>query len=140
MAKRSDELVGGSFHNVTITSTINDLMLVLGEPQVFDNTGRDKVNVEWSVITNKGFYFTIYDWKEYRVLGLDETIRFHIGSTGGRIQEYEAVGELISDIQCAIDEAKTAILLDKQIKSKLGKDAFNALNELNELNKFEDAQ
>lgn len=134
MAKRSDELVGCSFHNVTITTTINDLILVLGEPQVFDNTGCDKVNVEWSAVTNKGFYFTIYDWKEYRVLDLDETIRFHIGSTKGCIQEYEAVDELISDIQLATGEANAAVLHDKQIKSKLCKDAFNTLN------KSEDAQ
>ncbi|MFW9948528.1 MAG: hypothetical protein ACFFKA_00205 [Candidatus Thorarchaeota archaeon] len=68
-----------SFHNVYLTSTINELSNILGEPQCYENTGKDKVNVQWNCITDDGIKFTIYDWKEYRVLDLDESVEFHIG-------------------------------------------------------------
>jgi hypothetical protein len=46
---------------------------------VEDNTGRDKVNFEWICETKNGTIFTIYDWKEYRRIRLDEEIEWHIG-------------------------------------------------------------
>lgn len=70
---------GTSFHDVTIKTSINQLTKVLGEPSIQDNTGEDKVNVEWEVITDDGTVGTIYDWKEYRRLGGDDLIEFHIG-------------------------------------------------------------
>ena len=70
---------GTSFHDVTIKTSINQLIKVLGEPNIQDNTGEDKVNVEWEVITEDGIIGTIYDWKEYRRLGEDDLIEFHIG-------------------------------------------------------------
>ena len=122
MAKGISTWVGGSSHNVTITATVNELVSVLGKPNVFDNTGEDKVNFDWNAETDNGFQFTVYDWKEYRVLDLDEPIRFHIGSVGGAIQEWEAVDELEKDI-------KDKRLLD----SGLELEAFNALTELNDI-------
>jgi hypothetical protein len=70
---------GTSFYDVTIKTSINQLTKVLGEPSIQDNTGEDKVNVEWQVITEDGVVGTIYDWKEYRRLGESEIIQFHIG-------------------------------------------------------------
>ena len=68
-----------SFHDVTIKTSINQLTKVLGEPSIQDNTGEDKVNVEWHVITEDGVVGTIYDWKEYRRLDRDDLVKFHIG-------------------------------------------------------------
>jgi len=68
-----------SFYDVTIKTSINQLTKVLGEPSIQDNTGEDKVNVEWEVITEDGVVGTIYDWKEYRRLDGDDLVKFHIG-------------------------------------------------------------
>lgn len=71
---------GTSFQDVTITTTVKKLIEKIGEPQYKQNSGEDKVNFEWVCETKDGTVFTIYDWKEYRELILDETIEFHIGS------------------------------------------------------------
>lgn len=81
MAKLTQQSVSGtSFHNVTIKATVNELMEILGEPSDMDNSGQDKVNVEWECETENGKPFTIYDWKEYRPIGYDELIEWHIGA------------------------------------------------------------
>ena len=72
-------LNGTSFHGVVINTSIKKLKSVLGEPTIQDNTGEDKVNVEWGVITKQGIVGTIYDWKEYRRLGENDIVQFHIG-------------------------------------------------------------
>lgn len=80
MAKLStQEPWGTSFHMQTITCSYNELVKALGQPQVEDNTGQDKVNFEWICETKNGTIFTIYDWKEYRRIRLDEEIEWHIG-------------------------------------------------------------
>lgn len=71
---------GTSFSHITVKTTVNKLTKALGEAQYNENTGGDKVNIEWSVETAAGDVATIYDWKEYREIGLDETIEFHIGA------------------------------------------------------------
>jgi phage terminase large subunit-like protein len=58
---------------------INELTKLLGEPSMEDNSGEDKVNVEWEVITEDGTVGTIYDWKEYKRLEGDDVVEFHIG-------------------------------------------------------------
>lgn len=75
---------GTSFHGSTILTTVNNLRLVLGEPESADNTGEDKVNFDWGksfTHNGKKIVFTVYDWKEYRVIDEDEVIEFHIGGT-----------------------------------------------------------
>ncbi len=81
MKKLTDlNLVNGtSFHGVVINTSIKKLKSVLGEPTIQDNTGEDKVNIEWGVITKQGIVGTIYDWKEYRRLGENDIVQFHIG-------------------------------------------------------------
>jgi hypothetical protein len=92
-----DEFTGGSFHNVYITSSINELTDVLGEPQMDDNNGHDKVNVEWNCITkDEGIKFYIYDWKYYRPLSMDEMVEFHIG--GKNFMETHTACELLLDM------------------------------------------
>jgi hypothetical protein len=60
---------------------------VLGEPQCFQNDGSDKTNIDYECETKTGDIFTIYDWKEYRPIGMNETIEFHIGGMSRAITE-----------------------------------------------------
>ena len=78
MKKTYKDVVGTSFYNVTLESSVRDLINVLGEPYD-NNTGDDKVNLEWEMETDNGDIFTVYDWKEYRILNKSEIIIFHIG-------------------------------------------------------------
>jgi hypothetical protein len=70
---------GTSFHNVTIKTSVNELIRVLGNPDDDSNTGEDKVNFEWICETIDGDVVTIYDYKEYRMIDVDEEIEFHLG-------------------------------------------------------------
>jgi len=80
MAKKTyQDTDGTSFHGVTIRATVDQLTKAFGEP--YDsNSGEDKVNFVWDMENNEGEVFTIYDWKEYRVLKSDEMITWHIGA------------------------------------------------------------
>jgi len=80
MKKSNSSTNGTSFHDVTIKASVNDLISILGEPTVQDNTGDDKVNFEWDCETEDGDVFTIYDWKEYKKIDENEIIEFHIGA------------------------------------------------------------
>jgi hypothetical protein len=84
MKKTYKEVSGTSFYNVTLESSVKDLTNVLGEPYD-NNTGDDKVNFEWEMETDNGDVFTVYDWKEYRVLNKSEIITFHIGGKNEEI-------------------------------------------------------
>jgi hypothetical protein len=79
MKKTFKDTTGTSFHNVTITTTVNELTRVLGEPEYKGNDGEDKINFEWECERENGDVITIYDWKNYRSIGLDEEIEFHLG-------------------------------------------------------------
>jgi len=70
---------GTSFFGTTIRTTVNNLIENIGEPTFEENTGDCKVNFEWELETESEKVFTIYDWKEYRPIGWDEEIEFHIG-------------------------------------------------------------
>ena len=63
--KRSNNTGGTSFHGVTLTTTPQQLIDALGEPQYFSNDGSDKTNMDYSLETEDEIAFTIYDWKEY---------------------------------------------------------------------------
>lgn len=80
MVKKTSRTISGtSFHGTIIEATPKQLIEVLGNPNHFYNDGQDKVNIEWDCETEDGEIFTIYDWKEYRILGMDEYVQFHIG-------------------------------------------------------------
>jgi hypothetical protein len=70
---------GTSFHGITIKTTVNELIRVLGNPQEDSNTGKDKVNFDWTCERENGDIVTIYDWKEYRMIDVNEEIEFHLG-------------------------------------------------------------
>lgn len=71
---------GASFYGSTFMATVKELEQILGEPSIRDNTGIDKVNLVWDMINKEGKLFTVYDWKEYRILPDNEPIQWHIGA------------------------------------------------------------
>ena len=80
MAKKTyQDTDGTSFHGITIRASVDQLTKAFGEPEN-NNTGEDKVNFVWDMETDEGEVFTIYDWKEYRVLRSDEIVTWHIGA------------------------------------------------------------
>ena len=79
--------IGTSFHDTIINASVNDLTKVLGEPQYDANHGTDKVNFEWMMELNDGSVFTVYDYKEYRVLDKREIIEWHVGGLNGLVTE-----------------------------------------------------
>jgi hypothetical protein len=79
MKKTEKSANGTSFHNTTITTSINELTRVLGEPSYTGDFSEDKVTVEWVCERKNGDVITIYDWKEYRWIDKNEKIEFHLG-------------------------------------------------------------
>ena len=79
MKKTFKDINGTSFHNITITTSVNELIRVLGEPEYSGNDGEDKINFLWECERENGDVITIYDWKEYRSLDINEEIEFHLG-------------------------------------------------------------
>lgn len=80
MVKKSKKsATGTSFHNVTVCCTPQQLIDLLGPAQWESNSGLDKTNFDWVCETEDGVLFTIYDWKYYRALDLNESVNWHIG-------------------------------------------------------------
>jgi len=68
-----------SFFDVTFVSTPDKLLKSLPSDALCeDNTGRDKANFNWTLVTDTGILFNIYDWKYYRPLDLNEPVIWHI--------------------------------------------------------------
>jgi hypothetical protein len=81
MAKKTYQSTDGtSFHGVTIRASVDQLTKAFGDPSMDSNWGEDKVNFEWEMETDEGEVFCIYDWKEYRPIGRDEFVTWHIGA------------------------------------------------------------
>jgi len=89
---------GTSFHDSVIRASVNELTKIIGEPDYDGNDGEDKTNFEWDMETEDGDVFTIYDWKEYRSIGLDEKIEWHIGGHSRSVTS-KAVRELSRALQ-----------------------------------------
>jgi hypothetical protein len=97
MAKKTyKNVTGTSFHDVTFKATVDQLTKAFGEPYD-NNSGDDKVNFEWDMETDEGDVFTIYDWKHYRKLDLDEVIEWHIGSLS-RMISWDALDEITKEL------------------------------------------
>lgn len=67
---------GTSFHGVTINATPNEMIQVLGAPTYLNG---DKTNIEWVRELDSADVFTVYDWKNYNGLEMDENVNWHIG-------------------------------------------------------------
>ena len=98
--------IGTSFHDTIINASVNDLTKVLGEPQYDTNHGTDKINFEWMMELNDGSVFTVYDYKEYRVLDKREIIEWHVGGLNGLVTERAKgfIKEALSGVKDEWDE------------------------------------
>ena len=96
MKKTVGNSSGTSFHGTTFVATPNQLVKIAKDLDAdFDDTndGQDKVNFDFEFETDNGDVFTVYDWKVYRSLRLDENVEWHIGSFDGK-GESDAIQEL----------------------------------------------
>ena len=85
MAKHTNQSGSGtSFHGVVFSATPQQLIDLFPDSYNEQNDGEDKVNFDFTLENENGDVFTIYDWKEYRPLEMNENIEWHIG---GRNQE-----------------------------------------------------
>jgi hypothetical protein len=84
---------GTSFHDTTFTTSVANLRKILGGPQSEQNDGEDKVNFDWTMETEDGTVFTVYDWKEYRPLEEDEEVEWHVGGRS-RADTEKALNEI----------------------------------------------
>ena len=81
MIKKTEQSANGtSFHSITIKTTLGKLRAAFGDPQGDYNDGSDKSNIDYVLETSNGDVFTVYDWKNYRPIGEDEVLDFHIGA------------------------------------------------------------
>jgi hypothetical protein len=69
---------GTSFLGTVIRTTPQKLVDLFPVSYYESNDGKDKVNFDFTLEVD-GEVVTIYDWKEYRKLKMDEEINFHIG-------------------------------------------------------------
>jgi hypothetical protein len=95
LTKKSTNMT--SFYDTTIICTANQLIAAIGKPQYAVNDAEEKINFEWECETKSGKVFTIYDWKEYRELDLNEKIKWHIGGFSF-MDTMEAKDELMAQI------------------------------------------
>lgn len=116
MKKSFKSPVGTSFHDSVINTTVNKLIKVLGKPVFGDNSGTDKINFEWVMELNSGDVFTVYDYKEYRVLDPNEIIEWHIGGMDKNVTDAALV-----EISLALNNVKDEWdqVIDNYKKTKL---------------------
>jgi hypothetical protein len=81
------DATGTSFHGSTFFATPNQVFAILGTPDYVSNTGEDKINYEWVRKIDSGDVFTVYDWKEYRQIGWDQRVEWHIGGRSKAVSE-----------------------------------------------------
>jgi hypothetical protein len=108
MKQTTKSPVGTSFHNTVITTTVNKLIKAIGKPSMHNNNGSDKINFEWRMELEDGTVFTVYDYKEYRKLDLDELIEFHIGGFNATSTE-RALIEICRAIDATRDQWDSVI-------------------------------
>lgn len=81
MAQHTRKSAGeASFHGVTLKATPQQLIDLFSNSVYEQNDGRDKTNFDFTLETESGKVFTIYDWKEYRPLRMDEVVEWHVGA------------------------------------------------------------
>lgn len=81
--KRADNSAlssGTSFHGHVFRATPQQLIDLFGPAHYSANDGEDKTNFDWTMILGGQVPFTIYDWKEYRTLKMNEKVEWHIGA------------------------------------------------------------
>lgn len=71
---------GTSFHGHVFRATPQQLIDLFGPAHYSSNDGEDKTNFDWTMLLGGEVPFTIYDWKEYRKLKMNEKVEWHIGA------------------------------------------------------------
>jgi len=114
--QNTNHVIGSSFHNDVVFATPNELRHILGEPDWDSNDGADKVNLEWYRQTPDGNIFTVYDYKEYRVLHPNEQIEWHIGGHD-RFTTHLAKQLLSEALQETADELRHSMNMGAKFKA-----------------------
>jgi len=70
---------GTSFYFVVFFATPKKLKELFPNSYYEQNNGKDKTNFDFTLETKSGNVFTIYDWKQYRKLKMNEIVEWHIG-------------------------------------------------------------
>lgn len=82
MAQHTRKSAGGtSFHGVTLKATPQQLIDLFPHSVYEQNDGRDKTNFDFTLQTESGKVFTIYDWNYYRKLRMDEVVEWRVGAS-----------------------------------------------------------
>lgn len=84
---------GTGFYDDVFQAKVSDLRTILGQPKFEHNDGQDKTNLDWTMETESGGIFTVYDWKYYRPLEEDELVEWHIGGHSGSVTD-QALNEI----------------------------------------------
>jgi hypothetical protein len=88
MAKATNRISDGtSFHGTTLKATPQQLIDLFPDSYYEENDGRDKVNFDFTLETEDGDVFTIYDWKYYEPLDMNEEIIWNLGANSLRVSE-----------------------------------------------------
>lgn len=95
-----------SHYSVTIVASIKTLTKLFGRPRIISDSVTNKVQFEWNVLYNNKIPFTIYDWKEYRIIPDDLLISWSIG-TLNRAQS-KIIENPLSDLVRKINYLKEA--------------------------------
>jgi hypothetical protein len=112
----TDRISGSSFHQDVIFATPNELKHILGAPIYDVNDGEDKVNIEWYMEMPDGNVFTVYDYKEYRVLHPNEQVEWHIGGHD-RFSTHLAKQLISEALQEAADELRHSMNMGAKFKA-----------------------
>jgi hypothetical protein len=72
------DFTGTSYHGDFIKASFFQLTHLFGLPSI--NSCEPKVNYEWELQSEDGISFTLYDWKYYRPLLIEEAIEWNIGT------------------------------------------------------------
>jgi hypothetical protein len=118
MVEPTSEFIGGSFHNTIVQATLIDIIIALGKPWAENNDGKDKSNFDWNAKTDCGIGFTVYDWKYYRPLDMNEIVDWHIG------------GECRDQTEIAASKLKKTIEKKKAESLGLSQDEYDAFVEI----------
>ena len=116
-----NDIYGTSFHGTTLTTTLDKLIEILGQPTYTEEDEEEKVQYEWELELvkddNTTFPFTIYDWKEYCYIPHTRNIGWHIG--GRNQEETEFAKAHVEGILQGKDFAKKFVVVDFAIVKKV---------------------
>jgi len=99
MAKHTNQSSSGtSFYGVVFSTTPQKLIDLFPNSFYSQNDGSDKTNFDFTLETESGDVFTIYDWKYYRALSMNDFIEWNIGGFNEQtcLQGKEEVVELLN--------------------------------------------